>query len=313
MGLAKLEYQGDFKTNDVITYAHTSAVTAWVPISTAFGVLVPMETADANVSITYYCQGRFLADIATAVTVSQFDVLYYDSAADKVQTTVPTAGFLIGIATKDGTATAGYVELQLFPYPFSGGTSTSAKEEVRVINTNSATSGTIRGINVRSYMTGTGTEDGEALRAYTLISGTITGSGVHGAHITAQIGDENAASKATCTGEVSGVRATIGIGLTNTAPVGGTIASLRLDSYFQSTAASAASSFIYACDVSTYGVDAILRLGTIVGRTTSKATITAPYAYVSGKMAMGSASIALKVVTPDGSFYIPGLLASDLS
>jgi hypothetical protein len=112
---------------------------------------------------------------------------------------------------------------------------------------------------------------------------------------------------------VAGVRATIGIGLTNTAANHGTIASIRLDSYFQSTAATAASAFIYACDVSTYGVDAILRLGTIVNRTTSKTTMTAAYAYVSGKMTIGSASIALKVVTPDGAFYVPGLLASDLT
>jgi hypothetical protein len=183
---------------------------------------------------------------------------------------------------------------------------TTASEIARIWGTNSATSGTIRGLSVRTAMTGTGTEDGESLRAYTLISGTITGSGVHGAHITAQIGAEDAASTANCTGEVAGVRATIGIGLTNTAPVGGTIAAIRLDSYFQSTAASAASSFIYACDVSTYGVDAILRLGTLVNRSTNKAAPLA-YTYVAGAFTIGPLLAAFKVVTPDGTFYIPAM------
>jgi hypothetical protein len=190
---------------------------------------------------------------------------------------------------------------------------TTAATMATIWGKNSATTGTIRALSVRSEMSGTGTEDGESLRAYTLIDGTITGSGVHGAHITAQIGSETVASTASCTGEVAGVRATIGIGLTDTGPAGGTIASLRLDSYFQSTAASAASSYIYACDVSTYGVDAFLRLGTMVSKTTSKTAMTAAYAYVSGGMTVGAATAALKVVTPDGAFYIPLLAAAALT
>lgn len=119
--MAKLEYQGDFESNDVIRYAHSAAVTAWTPIFVSgIGVLVPMVSAAINVETTYYIQGRFLADIASAVSVSQFDPLYYDTDADKVQKTVPTNGGFIGYAVKAGTATAGYVELQLCGNVFSG-------------------------------------------------------------------------------------------------------------------------------------------------------------------------------------------------
>ena len=180
-------------------------------------------------------------------------------------------------------------------------------------STNSATTGTIRQLSVRQQLTGTGTQDGEAIRSYNLITGTIAGSSVHGTHSTLQLGSETVASTGACTGSAAGVRATIGIGLTNTAANLGTIAALRADTYFQSTAATAASSYIYACDVSTYGVDAILRLGTVVSRTTSKSTMTAAYAYVSGGMTIGAATAALKVVTPDGSFYIPLLPAANLT
>ena len=186
-------------------------------------------------------------------------------------------------------------------------TASTAGELARIWGTNSATSGTIRGISVRTAMTGSGTQDGEALRAYTLISGTITGSGVHGAHITAQIGDESVASTANCTGEVAGVRATIGIGLTNTAPVGGTIAALRLDSYFQSTGNGASSSFIYACDVGSFGIKtAFLQIGTLVNAQSAKANYAnGPYTYESGGMTPSNLKGALKVITPDGAFYIP--------
>jgi hypothetical protein len=190
-------------------------------------------------------------------------------------------------------------------------TVTAAAELARIWGSTSANSGIFRGLTVRTRFTVAGTATGDAGRFYNLTNVSIVD--MHGIHSTAQLGDEDAASVGTVTGQAAGVRATIGIGKTNTAPAGGTLASLRLDSYFQSTAASAASSYIYACDVSTYGVDAILRLGTLVNRTTSKTTMTAAYAYVSNKMTIGSASAALKVVTPDGSFYIPMLLASDLT
>jgi hypothetical protein len=304
---------------DRILYTHTAAVTAWTPIwSDKFGVLVPMVSKDANVEGSYYLGGRFMFTIVSAGTVAAGDIVYYTTATDDVTTTAPSAVaaatcFPLGRAIEAGTGTAGYVTIELLKVKdiVLYKAVTAAAELSRFWGTTSATSGTFRGLSLRIFFTGAGTADGETLRVYAQTNVSI--ANMHGAHITAQLGAEGAASVGAVTGQAAGVRATIGIGLTNTAGTG-TIASLRCDSYFLSTGANAASSFIYMMDVGTsYGVDAIIRMGAIVGRTTSKTTMTAPYAYVVGKMVMGSASIALKIVTPDGSFYIPGLLASDYS
>jgi hypothetical protein len=93
----------------------------------------------------------------------------------------------------------------------------------------------------------------------------------------------------------------------------GTYSSLRLDTYLQTSLASLNCQFINMSDVGTYGVTEIIRLGTIVSKTTSKTTITAAYAYVSGGMTIGAATAALRVVTPDGAFYIPLVAASALT
>jgi hypothetical protein len=305
---------------DRIQFAHTSAVVAWTPIwSDAFGVLIPMVSADANVTVEYYVGGRFKFTIASGVTVLKGDLLYYTIATTDVTNVAPSAvsgttAFPLGRATEAGSAVAGYVTVELFEVNCNiviYKTATVASEVSRIWATTPATSGTLRSLSVRAFFTGAGTADGEALRVYTQTNVSV--ANIHGIHATAQLGAEGAASVGAVTGQAAGVRATIGIGLTNTAGTG-TIAALRCDSYFLSTGANAASSFIYMTDVGTsYGVDAIIRLGAIVGRTTSKTTMTAPYAYVVGKMTMGSASIALKIVTPDGAFYIPGLLAADYS
>lgn len=101
---------------DRIEYAHTSAVTAWTPIWTAaFGVLIPMTSEDANITATYYRGGPFNFKIATAVTVSKGDVVYYNTTNDDVQLTNPEgSGFLLGQAIAAGSAAAGYVDVQVF-------------------------------------------------------------------------------------------------------------------------------------------------------------------------------------------------------
>lgn len=106
--------------SDVIVYAHGSAVTAWTPIFVAgLGVLVPQVSNDASVSTSFYNKGVFKFTIASAVTVSKGDPLYYDSAAGKVQKTLPTTGFYLGVAVENGTATAGYVNVAINKEPMS--------------------------------------------------------------------------------------------------------------------------------------------------------------------------------------------------
>lgn len=101
---------------DRIEYAHTAAVVAWTPIWTAaFGVLVPMVSADADTTVTYYRGGAFNFNIATAVTIAKGDVVYYNTTNDDVQLTNPEgSGFLLGQAIAAGSAAAGYVDVQIF-------------------------------------------------------------------------------------------------------------------------------------------------------------------------------------------------------
>lgn len=105
---------------EVINYAHSATVVASTPIYVAgLGVLVPQVSADASVVVAYYKVGVFRAKIATAVAVVKGDPLYYDTATDSVQKTVPAAGFFIGTAVEDGTATAGYVNVAINVQPMS--------------------------------------------------------------------------------------------------------------------------------------------------------------------------------------------------
>jgi hypothetical protein len=302
-------------STEKIKYAHSSAVTAWTPIWTdKYGVLIPVVSATAAemavTPIEFYCAGRFIFKIYTAITVAAGQIVYYLVATDDVTTTKPTAvsgttAFPLGVAVAAGTATAGYVEVELFKNAVNLVIykAVSAADEVsRIWGTTSATSGIFRGLSVRTFFTGAGTATGDALRVYNQTDVSI--ANMHGIHSTAQLGSETAASVGTVTGQAAGVRATIGIGLTNTAPAGGTIAAVRADSYFLSSAAGAASSFFYACDVgASYGVDCFLRLGTLVNRSTSKNT--GSYQYIAGHQTPGNCDGSLKVVTPDGTFYLP--------
>ncbi len=189
----------------------------------------------------------------------------------------------------------------------------AAGELARIWGQTAATSGIFRGLSVRTYFSAAGTATGDAGRFYNLTNVSV--GNMHGIHSTAQLGAEDAASVGTVTGQAAGVRATIGIGLTNTAPAGGTLAALRADSYFQSSAAGAQSSFLYMTDVNaTYGVDAIIRCGPIVDRSTDAAALKA-YTYEAGGItaAATAAKIALRVVTQDGTFYLLGWAAGEIS
>jgi predicted RecA/RadA family phage recombinase len=96
--------------------SHGSATTAWTPIYVnGIGVCVPQVSADASPSIPtkFFTTGVFRFAITTAVTVSQGDKLYYDSAAFTVQKTQPTTGFFLGTAVEAGTAAGGYVDVQI--------------------------------------------------------------------------------------------------------------------------------------------------------------------------------------------------------
>jgi hypothetical protein len=310
---------------DRVTYAHSSAVVAWTPIFTKnFGVLIPMVSVDADVSVAYYRAGIFNYAIADGVTVAQGDHLYYTVSTGKVTTTAPstvtpTTAFYLGRASAAGSATAGYVnvEVGLVPNTFIINQSvTAAVEAGRIWISTEATSGILRGLSTRIFFTAAGSATGDAGRFYACTDVSI--ANMHGIHSTAQLGAEDAASVGTVTGQAAGVRATIGIGLTNTAPAGGTLAAIRADSHFLSSAAGAVSSFLYFTDVNTsYGVDAILRCGAIVDRSTdagSGGSGLKAYTYDAMTLAnITSAQIAFRVVTQDGTFYMLGWPAASIS
>lgn len=179
---------------------------------------------------------------------------------------------------------------------------------VSVWGSSSSTTATRRAISARLSLTGTGTEDGEAGRFYTLVTGVVTGSGIHGIHATAQVGDESTgATTSSCSGEMAGVRATIGTGPTMTIAAG-TYASLRLDTYLQTALPGGASpyaSYIYACDAGTYGALNFLALGACVLRqTTVSSWANGPYTY-NASVTPSACKGLLRVQTPDGTFCIP--------
>ncbi|MDD5363405.1 MAG: hypothetical protein PHN88_14860 [Ignavibacteria bacterium] len=123
VGVCRLLKESD---GEKIKYAHSSAVTAWTPINVSgLGVLIPTVSATAAEMaaspIMFYRKGTFMFAIQSAVTIAVKQVIYYDTATDKVTNVSSATTFLLGTSIEAGTATAGYVPVELLPYPFSAG------------------------------------------------------------------------------------------------------------------------------------------------------------------------------------------------
>jgi hypothetical protein len=104
MGYAN--YKSD--AENIITYTHSSGVTAWTPILVGIlGVLIPIATAAANAAASYYYKGEFDFAIASGVTIAAGEIVYYDSSANRVTNVTPATGFKIGKALYGGTGNAG--------------------------------------------------------------------------------------------------------------------------------------------------------------------------------------------------------------
>lgn len=106
--------------HQVIKYTYSSAATSLNPINVAnLGPLVPCDSYDASTEGAYRAGGIFRGAIDTAITISQGDRVWYNTATNKFTNTKPTAGYLFGRAVAAGTAAAGYVDVELVG-PFSG-------------------------------------------------------------------------------------------------------------------------------------------------------------------------------------------------
>jgi hypothetical protein len=93
--------------DDILLYTHSSAVTKDTPIHVAgLGVLIPAQSADANVQIAYKKVGTFKFTVANSVAIAIGDNVYFDSTNEVIQKTKPAAGFLLGSARTAGTGTS---------------------------------------------------------------------------------------------------------------------------------------------------------------------------------------------------------------
>ena len=96
-----------FDDNDVVSYIHSAATSAWTPVYiTGQGVMIPTASFDANVIGSYRKRGILNFIVASGATVTKGDKVYYDSTNGVIQSTVPTAGFLLGTAMDTGTGTS---------------------------------------------------------------------------------------------------------------------------------------------------------------------------------------------------------------
>lgn len=178
-------------------------------------------------------------------------------------------------------------------YPIYTGTS---EKVVDIRAEFSTASGDNRGIYSRILCSGASAQ-GEAVRAYSQVSSSA--SSVHGIHSAVEIIAGGSISGQAIAGRFTAMTVT---GLTLNA---GAFYSLIAETYNVSSVLGITdSAHIRIQDLTTYGMNAIFSLGTIVGRSTNKAA-PGPYTYVSGHMTPGNCDAALRVKTPDGTFYIP--------
>ena len=101
--------------DDTIQYAHTAAVTAGEVLNLAgVGVIIALDTASANETATYQRKGIFQLPIGAGVTVVQGNRCYWDVSENAIILTGMAAGdFELGRAVADGSAVAGYVDVEI--------------------------------------------------------------------------------------------------------------------------------------------------------------------------------------------------------
>jgi hypothetical protein len=103
--VGKLFVLGEAET---IVLSHTAAVVKDTPIYIAgIGVLLPQSSADAGVAVAYKTEGLVNATVASGVAVAIGNLVFYDTATDRVVITRPAAGFYLGVAVSAGTGDAG--------------------------------------------------------------------------------------------------------------------------------------------------------------------------------------------------------------
>lgn len=103
----------DFET---VTYEHTAAVSAGevLELNPGLGLVgVAVSSYDADATGVYYVKGVFNLPIASGVTVSQYDRVWWDVSADEIIKDPAKADIYLGYAVADGTAAGGYVDVAI--------------------------------------------------------------------------------------------------------------------------------------------------------------------------------------------------------
>jgi hypothetical protein len=233
-----------------------------------------------------------VADYASAKFGDRCTVLLVDSTVSSVvydaEEWLYTAGGWVKLLSA-GQATSGASA----GYPVYTGTSEKVLD-IRAKFTTAA--GTNRAIYIQTNYNGT-TAQGESVRAYSQITSTATS--VHGVYATAEVSTAGSVVGQAIAGRFTAATVT---GLTLSA---GSLYAITAQTDNVSSALSMTdSAHIRIEDLNTFGMNSIFSLGTIVGRSTNKAA-PGPYTYVSGHMTLGNCDGAIRVKTPDGTFYIP--------
>jgi len=183
---------------------------------------------------------------------------------------------------------------------------TAAKSLTNVRGSNSGT-GDFRAFYGRITLTHASAGSGEGIRAYGITTGGA--NALRGAHLTAEVG---AGGSIVGTGEGARIDFHTVAGLTLS---GGTVQCLNLITNNASSVLGCTNSaHIRISDDSTYGMANIINFGTIVGRSTD-ADALGPYTFEDGGITIGAtdAKAAFRVKTPDGTFYLLGWGAGQVS
>lgn len=207
---------------------------------------------------------------------------------------------------KNGAGAYDWHRVVAVPVSASITTRTAAKKELEIVGTNSGI-GDYRGVYAKISLTHATAGSGDALRGYIVTTGGAIAA--RGAHLTAEIG-----AAGSVTGLATGVTAQITTvsGLTLSA---GTISCVQAITANESSLLSVTdSAHIRIEDTGTYGMQNIITLGTIVGRSTTAAAL-GPYSFVTGGLtaAATAAKIAIRVNTADGVFYLLGWAQAEIS
>lgn len=222
------------------------------------------------------------------------------------QTVVSTAVTDGDLWIKDGSGASDWAKVLKARGTTAGTAHTAAKKEIDVQGSNSGT-GDYRAFYGKIILTHASSGSGDAVRGYILTTGGA--QAMRGGQFTAEV-----STAGSVTGLAVGVEGHIAVtsGLTLNA---GTYACIDAETNNESSLLGVTdAAHIRIHDAGTYGMKNIIQLGTIVGRSTD-ADSPGPYTYDSGGITAGAtaAQIAIRVKTPDGTFYLLGWEGGDVS